>query len=187
MDGADDLRNCPSGPPITTSMRLRPKVRGLEEPDGPITGAGVPPPVKTPVSTGSPEEEIGTEKQAHLNAAKLQEGSRNWQERLVDENAELDQDAARLGRNALGGTYVKMPPGPPPGVIQKAQTEGINASLSRAIPKDPISDGRLAQFQSNARGGSQPKTQRRQRVLFGGAPKNMLPHRPAGPNAVTVC
>lgn len=106
-----------------------------------------------------------------------------YREQLADDIAELDQDAKRLARNVFGAN-VKLPQAAPI-ALSKSATQGIDQSLARAIPKQPIADGRMSHFSGHQ---GKPPVQKRSRVLFGGEPEQKILFRPAGSlqGAVTV-
>jgi len=101
----------------------------------------------------------------------------------VDDAIELEQDAARLARNAIGISHKIATTNQ--GISQKSTANAVQASKNaaqRAIPKDPVSDRRLTHYQHrqspDSAGGA------KKRNLLGEPPKQVIMHRPSGAHSV---
>jgi hypothetical protein len=97
----------------------------------------------------------------------------------TDDAIELEQDAARLARNAIGISHKIVSTNQ--GINQLSQSSLAQASAAasfRAIPKDPVSDRRLSHYQHQQSPSSSGGT--RKRSLFGEPAKQVTMHRPSG-------
>ncbi len=143
---------------------------------------GIPEVQPTGGVTESPDADVDP---GQLRVTQRRSQIRSWAEQLTDDKAELDQDANRLTKDALGVAQRPLPPALPVNgsEVQKARA-GINATMAQAVGKRPKAGGDLGASQQQHR----PPVKRRQRVLFGGEPKQQIVHRPMGSvaGAVTI-
>lgn len=164
-----------------TSLANRSANQSATLPDDPAIGL---PPVQ-PTGGARVEDAPEEQKTSALGATVRRSDVRVWSDQLSDDKAELEQDAGRLARNAFGAAQRPLPQQIPlNGPAFKKATEGVNATLAQAIGKRPNAGGAL----NNQSHQHRPPVKRRERTLFGGAPKQLVAHRPLGAldGAVTI-
>jgi len=118
-----------------------------------------------------------------LQAQSARVERRGFVERLVEDQLELKQDAERLAKNLLA----RNPPAPASALAVRGAELEKALSPGQAIPKDPVTDGRLSHFAGSKQ--ERPAVKRPRMLLLGDAPAQLTPHRPRGAHgggAVTV-